>query len=73
MTAAAEPEFTLGIEEEYFLANRATRDVVDDPPTTMLAECDAPLGGHIGSDGSAAGARPASLKRSSRTRSSMPA
>jgi carboxylate-amine ligase len=34
----AEPEFTLGIEEEYFLVNRATRDVVGDPPDVMLAE-----------------------------------
>jgi hypothetical protein len=30
--AMAEPEFTLGIEEEYFLVDRATREVVDDPP-----------------------------------------
>ncbi len=29
--AAAEPEFTLGIEEEYFLVDRATRDVVERP------------------------------------------
>jgi len=28
--AVAEPEFTLGIEEEYFHGDRATRDVVDD-------------------------------------------
>ena len=27
--AVAEPEFTLGIEEEYFLVDRATRDVVE--------------------------------------------
>jgi len=33
----AEPEFTLGIEEEYFLVDRATREVVGDPPDTMLA------------------------------------
>jgi hypothetical protein len=73
VTAAAEPEFTLGIEEEYFLANRATCDVVDDPPPAILVECDALHGGQVGPDGSAAGARPASGKRSSRTRSSMPA
>jgi carboxylate-amine ligase len=44
----AEPEFTLGIEEEYFLVDRVTRDVVDDPPTTMLAECEARLAGQVG-------------------------
>ncbi|HXC92326.1 MAG TPA: carboxylate-amine ligase, partial [Stellaceae bacterium] len=39
----AEPEFTLGIEEEYFLVDRATRDVVEDPPAAMLADCEALL------------------------------
>jgi glutamate---cysteine ligase / carboxylate-amine ligase len=46
--AVAEPEFTLGIEEEYFLVDRATRDVVDDPPAAMLAECEALLAGQVG-------------------------
>ena len=41
--ALPEPEFTLGIEEEYFLVDRATRDVVDDPPAEMLAQCAALL------------------------------
>jgi carboxylate-amine ligase len=44
----AEPEFTLGIEEEYFLVDRTTRDVVDDPPPGMLAECEALLAGQVG-------------------------
>jgi carboxylate-amine ligase len=43
----AEPEFTLGIEEEYFLVDRATRDVVGDPPDGMLAECEALLGAQV--------------------------
>jgi glutamate---cysteine ligase / carboxylate-amine ligase len=43
----AEPEFTLGIEEEYFLVDRATRDIVGDPPTAMLAECEALLAGQV--------------------------
>jgi glutamate---cysteine ligase / carboxylate-amine ligase len=43
----AEPEFTLGIEEEYFLVDRATRDVVDDPPPEMLAACEALLAGQV--------------------------
>lgn len=45
--ATAEPEFTLGIEEEYFLVDRATRDVVDDPPPAMLADCEAVLAGQV--------------------------
>ncbi len=45
--AVAEPEFTLGIEEEYFLVDRATRDVVDDPPPEMLADCEALLAGQV--------------------------
>jgi carboxylate-amine ligase len=43
----AEPEFTLGIEEEYFLVDRATRDVAGDPPSEMLGECGALLGGQV--------------------------
>ena len=43
----AEPEFTLGIEEEYFLVDRVTRDVVTDPPDKMLAEYDALLGAQV--------------------------
>jgi glutamate---cysteine ligase / carboxylate-amine ligase len=43
----AEPEFTLGIEEEYFLVDRAARDVVTDPPDTMLAEYEALLGAQV--------------------------
>ena len=44
---ATEPEFTLGIEEEYFLVDRATRDVVEDPPPAMLADCEALLAGQV--------------------------
>ena len=45
--AVAEPEFTLGIEEEYLLVERATRDVAEDPPPEMLAECEALLAGQV--------------------------
>ena len=41
------PEFTLGIEEEYFLVDRSTRDVVGDPPKAMLAELEALLGAQV--------------------------
>jgi glutamate---cysteine ligase / carboxylate-amine ligase len=44
---SAEPDFTLGIEEEYFLVDRGTRDVVSDPPGAMLAECEALLAGQV--------------------------
>ena len=44
---SAEPEFTLGIEEEYFLVDRATRDVVGDPPAAMLAELETLLGAQV--------------------------
>jgi glutamate---cysteine ligase / carboxylate-amine ligase len=44
---ASEPELTLGIEEEYFLVDRASRDVVDDPPPAMLAACQALLAGQV--------------------------
>ena len=34
-----EPSFTIGIEEEYLLVNRETRDLIKEAPPTMLAEC----------------------------------
>ena len=43
----AEPDFTLGIEEEYFLVSRTTRDVVGEPPDAMLAELEARLGAQV--------------------------
>jgi carboxylate-amine ligase len=46
--AATEPEFTLGIEEEYFLVDRGSRDVVEDPSPAMLADCEALLAGQVG-------------------------
>jgi glutamate---cysteine ligase / carboxylate-amine ligase len=42
-----EPEFTLGIEEEYFLVDKTTRNVVGEPPGDMLAECEALLGAQV--------------------------
>ena len=35
----AEPDFTLGIEEEYLLVNRASRDLMADPPATLFEAC----------------------------------
>ncbi len=36
-----EPSFTLGIEEEYLLVDRDTRDLVSNLPSSMFAECEA--------------------------------
>lgn len=37
--SAAEPSFTIGIEEEYLLVDRQSRDVVSDPPREIFSEC----------------------------------
>jgi glutamate---cysteine ligase / carboxylate-amine ligase len=42
-----EPPFTVGIEEEYLLVDRRTRDVDDDPPAELLKECTELGGGQI--------------------------
>jgi glutamate---cysteine ligase / carboxylate-amine ligase len=34
-----EPNFTLGIEEEYLLVDKTSRDLVADPPERLLDEC----------------------------------
>ncbi|MEE8195666.1 MAG: carboxylate-amine ligase [Acidiferrobacterales bacterium] len=35
-----EPSFSIGIEEEYLLVNRETRDLISEAPPTMLGECE---------------------------------
>ncbi len=35
-----QPSFTVGIEEEYHLVDKITRDVVSDPPHEILEECE---------------------------------
>lgn len=42
--AIAKPSFTVGIEEEYLLVNRETRDVVSDPPKAILDQCRSHMG-----------------------------
>ena len=42
-----EPEFTVGIEEEYLLVDKSTRDLCNDPPGTMVEECAALCGGQV--------------------------
>lgn len=41
------PDFTIGIEEEYLLVDRASRDLASDPPAAMLRECQALLQGQV--------------------------
>ena len=35
----ARPSFTIGVEEEYLLVDRETRDVVSEPPQSILQHC----------------------------------
>jgi carboxylate-amine ligase len=39
--------FTVGIEEEYLLVYRRTRDLVAEPPSSMMAECMKRLRGQV--------------------------
>ena len=42
-----EPQFTLGIEEEYLLVDKETRSLVVDPPESLLNECKELLGHQV--------------------------
>mgnify|MGYP000415734129 CR=1 FL=1 len=42
-----EPSLTIGIEEEYLLVDRETRDLVVDPPAGLMDDCRAALGEHV--------------------------
>ena len=42
-----EPQFTLGIEEEYLLVDKETRSLVVDPPKSLLIECKELLGNQV--------------------------
>ncbi len=47
MASNPPPSFSLGIEEEYLLVDRQTRDLVPDPPAPMLEECQKRLEGRV--------------------------
>jgi carboxylate-amine ligase len=47
MARTPPPSFSLGIEEEYLLVDRQTRDLVPDPPAAMLEECHKRLEGRV--------------------------
>lgn len=41
------PEFTVGIEEEYLLVDRESRNLVSDPPPRLMEELEEILGGQV--------------------------
>jgi glutamate---cysteine ligase / carboxylate-amine ligase len=43
----SEPSFTVGIEEEYLLVDRESRDLASDPPPDLAAELEAALGSQV--------------------------
>ncbi|MCP5418845.1 MAG: carboxylate-amine ligase [Chromatiaceae bacterium] len=42
-----EPRFTIGIEEEYLLVDRESRNLIRELPESMLPECEKLLGGQV--------------------------
>ena len=42
-----EPSFTIGIEEEYLLVDKETRDLVVDTPEGLMADCERRLEGRV--------------------------
>ena len=42
-----EPSFTIGIEEEYLLVDKETRDLASEPPKELLAACEAICEGQV--------------------------
>lgn len=42
-----EPSFTIGIEEEYMLVDRESRNLISEAPESMLKECEGPLQGQV--------------------------
>ncbi len=45
-----EPQFTIGIEEEYLLVDKETRGLVIDPPKSLIGECEELCGGQVTSE-----------------------
>ncbi len=42
-----EPAFTIGIEEEYLLVDKQTRDIASDPPRALMEACEEALPGEV--------------------------
>lgn len=47
LMSKSEPSFTIGIEEEYLLVDRETRDLENQPPQELLEACEACLEGQV--------------------------
>ncbi|HMX53065.1 MAG TPA: carboxylate-amine ligase, partial [Plasticicumulans sp.] len=47
MPGGPQPPFTLGIEEEYFLVERASRDLARELPPGLLDACNRRLGDRV--------------------------
>ena len=45
-----EPEFTIGVEEEYLLVDRESRALIVDPPQSLIGECEERCGGQVTSE-----------------------
>ena len=41
------PDFTIGIEEEYLLVDKESRDLAHEPPAALLAKCEEALRGQV--------------------------
>ena len=39
MISIKDPSFSIGVEEEYLLVDKETRDLVVDPPASIMDEC----------------------------------
>ena len=50
MTSPTEPDFTIGIEEEYLLVDRTSRDLVQDPPADVMQHCTDQLGEQVSAE-----------------------
>ena len=48
--ARPEPEFTIGVEEEYLLVDKDTRSLVIDPPESFMTQCEARAGEQVTSE-----------------------
>jgi carboxylate-amine ligase len=46
--SVAEPAFTIGIEEEYLLVDRVSRDLAADAPSALIEDCARELHGQVG-------------------------
>jgi len=45
--AYSEPSFAIGIEEEYLLVDKETRDVASDPPEALFKACQSHIKGLV--------------------------